>query len=134
MPPPIVELRDLLRALHPVQQDSTFAFVSVPFTSVIDDLTVIASLREPEGLSLVLPEAEALARGWPILFRAAWITLTVASDLQAVGLTAAVSKALAEAGVASNVIAGAHHDHLFVPVERAAAAMQALLAMQSEAR
>ncbi len=53
----------------------------------------------------------------PILFRSAWITLTVHSDLQAVGLTAAFAAALAQADIPCNVVAGAYHDHLFVPVE-----------------
>ena len=35
-------------------------------------------------------------------------------------------EALAEAGVACNVIAGARHDHILVPLDQADAAMQAL--------
>jgi hypothetical protein len=50
----------------------------------------------------------------------------VHSSLQAVGLTAAVATALAERGIACNVVAGFHHDHLFVPHERGAEAMDAL--------
>ena len=42
-----------------------------------------------------------------VLFRAAWISLTVHSDLEAVGLTAAFSTALGQAGVSCNVVAGA---------------------------
>ena len=46
------------------------------------------------------------------------ITLTVHSALEGVGLTAAVAGALAQAGIACNVVAGYHHDHLFVPWDR----------------
>jgi len=84
---------------------------------------------------VILPEADARALGWPILFSAAWITLTVHSDLQSVGLTAAVSAALAEAQISCNVVAGVHHDHLFVPVargEEAVAVLKRLMASASE--
>jgi uncharacterized protein len=50
----------------------------------------------------------------------------VHSDLAAVGLTAAFAGALASEGISCNVIAGFHHDHLFVPWERRADAMAAL--------
>jgi hypothetical protein len=42
----------------------------------------------------------------------------VLSDLESVGLTAALSKRLAEAGISANVVAALHHDHIFVPWER----------------
>lgn len=74
--------------------------------------------------------AAVVRHQWPILFRAAWITLTVHSDLSAVGLTAAVAGALAQANISCNVIAGAYHDHLFVPFESAAQAMEILRRLQ----
>jgi len=52
--------------------------------------------------------------------------------LAAVGLTAAVARALADAGISCNVVAAAHHDHLFVPVDRAAEAIEALSRLQSQ--
>jgi hypothetical protein len=65
------------------------------------------------------------------MFRAAWITLTVHSDLHAVGLTAAVADALAGKRISCNVVAAAHHDHLFVPVDEGAAALAALRDLQA---
>ena len=59
-------------------------------------------------------------QGW------ARITLGVQSSLAAVGLTARVATVLAERGIAANVIAGCHHDHVFVPWDRRDEALQAL--------
>jgi uncharacterized protein len=50
----------------------------------------------------------------------------VHSALDAVGLAAAISTALADAGLGCNVIAGLHHDHLLVPEDRASEAIQVL--------
>jgi uncharacterized protein len=57
---------------------------------------------------------------------AAWITLTVHSALEAVGLTAAFSKALADVNISCNVVAGYYHDHIFVPQQDAEKAMAVL--------
>jgi hypothetical protein len=59
-------------------------------------------------------------------FVAGWITLQVHSALAAVGLTAVVSTALADAGISCNVVAGYHHDHLLVPLERVDEALTVL--------
>jgi hypothetical protein len=77
-----------------------------------------------------MEEGAAEAAGVTPLFRAAWITLTVHSDLNAVGLTAAFARALGDAGISCNVMAAAYHDHIFVPVDDAARAMNALLNLQ----
>jgi hypothetical protein len=58
----------------------------------------------------------------------AWLTLTVQSSLDAVGLTAAVSARLAAIGIPCNVLAGYHHDHILVPVDRVDDAITALTA------
>jgi hypothetical protein len=85
-------------------------------------------------LTLVVPEKQAIARGLPVIFRCAWITLNVHSDLNAVGLTAAFAKALGDAGISCNVVAGAYHDHIFVPVESAQRAMAAIRNLQETSR
>jgi hypothetical protein len=63
----------------------------------------------------------------------AWITLNVNSDLAAVGLTAAFSTSLGQAGISCNVVAGLHHDHLIVPVQQADLALQVLKKCQQDA-
>ena len=82
--------------------------------------------REAEALTLYLDFEAAQAAGLRIVLRAAWITMSVHSDLEAVGFTAAFAGALARRGVAANVVAGVFHDHLFVPWDQAQTAMAAL--------
>ena len=87
-----------------------------------------AVVVEDEGVTLVLRRADADALGVSYGFVAAWLTLTVHSALDAVGLTAAFSRALGDAGISCNVLAGFHHDHLLVP---AAARDRALAVLRS---
>jgi hypothetical protein len=88
-----------------------------------------ATVWEDEGLTVVLRRADADNHGITYDFVACWLSLTVHSSLEAVGLTAAFSRALGDAGISCNVLAGFHHDHLLVPVaerDRALAALRAL--------
>ena len=88
-----------------------------------------ATIGEPEGLTVVLRLVDAVAHDVPYDFVAAWLTLTVHSSLEAVGLTAAFSQALGDAGISCNVLAGFHHDHILVPVaerDRTLAVLRAL--------
>jgi hypothetical protein len=105
----------------------------VPHDAERLDLPALVRIREAEGWTLVLEESVAQQAQLEVLFRAAWITLQVHSDLQAVGLTAAFSTALAQAGISCNVVAGAFHDHLLVPADDATAAMAVLQALQQQA-
>jgi hypothetical protein len=89
----------------------------------------VATVQEDEGLTVVVPQTHADTLGLRYDIVLAMITLRVHSALDAVGLTAAVAGALAERGIACNVIAGFHHDHLFVPADRADDAIAALSAL-----
>lgn len=111
---PITELDELLRSMAPVRRPGEFVFVVTE--ELPAEVTAEASVREAEGPSFVIAREHADRLGLPYDFVAAWITLTVHSALDAVGLTAAVSTALATAGIPCNVIAGARHDHLLVPI------------------
>jgi len=107
------------RALEPERHAGVFAFVCVDERADRSGLDAVATMREREGVTLIVPEEQARARGLDVLFRCAWITLRLPSALDATGLTAVFAAALAADGIACNVVAGAHHDHLFVPVARA---------------
>jgi len=134
MTQPISNLSALLESMHPVLNPGVYVFTSVPTGTDLGSPAPLATFRENEGLTLIVQEEEARQADLPVLFRAAWITLTVHSDLQAVGLTAAVAAALAEAGIGCNVVAAAFHDHLFVSVEAGERALAALQALQARSR
>lgn len=132
--PAIADLDTLLRHMQPSLASGRYAFCCLPDGVVLDPAQLVASIREAEGLSVVVPEQVAVDLGLPVAFLASWITLNVHSDLAAVGLTAAFSQALGQAGVACNVVAGVHHDHVFVPVEMAQRAMAVLQALSHATR
>lgn len=130
---PIADLRELLGNLEPVLHPDAVIFAVLPAGTDPAAVPFIAIFRETEGTTVVLREADAAALRLQPLFHAAWITLSVYSDLEAVGLTAAVSTALADAGISCNVIAAAYHDHLFVPADAGERAMHVLETVRSEA-
>ena len=124
----------LLGAMSPQQRPGTYVFVTVEDQRARPDVQVLASVTEPEGLTLVTTREDADRAGLAYGFLAAWITLRVHSALDAVGLTAAVSTALAGEGISCNVIAGYHHDHLLVPVGRLGDALGVLGRLSAGAR
>jgi hypothetical protein len=104
----------MLAGMAPLLDARRWAFVVVDGAAPDDSFAVI---REDEGTTAIVPDpAGDFAR----------LTLTVHSALDGVGLTAAVAGALAERGIACNVVAGFHHDHLFVPWARADEALAIL--------
>jgi hypothetical protein len=116
------ELQALIAAMEPELLPGRYVFVSITDEQA-QDLRVLATVREREGLSAVVTQDAADELGLEYDFVAAWITLRVESALDAVGLTASVSASLAEAGISCNVIAGLHHDHLLVPADKAERAL-----------
>ena len=90
---------------------------------------VEAVLTEDEGTTVVATAEAARRNGWSGEFPAAWLTLDVHSALESVGRTAAVSSALAEIAMPCNILAGFHHDHLLVPVDRVDEATGRLLGL-----
>ena len=119
-------LATLLRSMSPQLNDGDYVFCTLPDHRIPAGCEAIGSFREQEGLTVILERAQAVRLGLGFDYVAAWITLNVHSALQAVGLTAAFSGALGQAGISCNVMAGYYHDHLFVGLEDAGRAMDVL--------
>jgi len=121
----------MLAGMAPVLDARDWRFVLVKGAPPADAFAVI---REDEGTTAIMAGSDMAGSGMAGSGMAgsgegaafARITLMVHSALEGVGLTAAVSTALAEAGIACNVVAGFHHDHLFVPWERRDEALELL--------
>ena len=110
------DLARLLETLNPNLHSDRYSFTVADKPTLQDDQ--FALVREEEGLTLIRPHAEG---EW------ARISLGVLSSLEAVGLTAVLSSWLADAGISANIVAGLHHDHLFVPWDRREDALAILL-------
>lgn len=123
-----LDLQRLLASLDPVIAHDDVVVVTTDQPAA---LPALAMVHEDEGSTFVLARRDAERAGLPADPPLTWITLRVHSSLLAVGLTAAVSGALTEAGISCNVLAGAHHDHLLVPRERAADALAVLRALSA---
>ena len=126
------DLQKLLAGLRPQLHQGEYVFVTVNDTSGIDREDILGEFREEEGITLVLPRNIADAQRLSYDFVAARITLQVHSSLQAVGLTASVATAQARQQISCNVIAAYYHDHLFVDVQDAERAMQALMEISGQ--
>lgn len=122
------DLDKLLASLSPRLMDDDFVFCTIKDATYGDfaEFSPLASFSEDEGLTLVLTKENADRAGfkYEALFRC--ITLGVHSSIEAVGLTAAVSRRLADLGISTNMMAAYYHDHILVPVEKAADALSAL--------
>ncbi|WP_327069466.1 ACT domain-containing protein [Kitasatospora sp. NBC_01250] len=127
------DLQKLLAELRPELNPGRFVYCTFP-GRVPAGLQPVVTVAEPEGVTVVVAQQEAEELGLAYDYVAAWITLRVHSALEAVGLTAAVAGRLTEEGISCNVVAGFHHDHLFVAADDADRALRALERLTAGAR
>ncbi|MGI9367350.1 MAG: ACT domain-containing protein [Ruegeria sp.] len=125
---PVKDTNAMIAGMEPQLQQGDYAFVIWQAGKDWPEGTR-ASCVEAEGLSLIVPIAAA-PKG-AVAMRC--ITLQVHSSLEGVGLTAAVSAALTEAGIPANMVAGYHHDHVYVPSGMADQAVKVLKSLQRDA-
>jgi hypothetical protein len=128
------DLEKLLNNMEPVLMDGRYYFATVDESQLLTlsgYLDGISSIfREKEGLSIVFSEdlKAVMSRlsGKAIVGPFALISLTIHSDLHAVGLMARITGALAKEGISVNAISAYYHDHLYVPYDRKEDAMAVL--------
>ena len=128
---PVQDPAALLRHLRPTLRPGVYVFCAAPGDRA--DVPAVMTFREAEGLTLIVEEPVAAANNLTPRYRAAWVELGVESDLDAVGLLAAVTGALAAAGISCNAVSAVRHDHLFVPADRGAEAVAVLEQLSREA-
>jgi hypothetical protein len=128
------DLSTLLRRMQPELRPGTFVFCTIAATERMPAaLNPMLTFREQEGTTLVVPREEAQAAGLIYALPSRLITLTVHSALDAVGFLTAITARLAAAGISVNAVSAFHHDHLFVPANRADEAMAILQAISESA-
>lgn len=119
----MTDLHEILGALRPYVRQGAYVYVTAETPPEVD---CHARIVEDEGVTLVLDQAIADEHRLTYDGVFGWITLEAHTSLQAVGITAAVSTALARVGLSCNVLAGYYHDHLLVPLDSVSEAMDVL--------
>ncbi|WP_202702600.1 ACT domain-containing protein [Flavobacterium sp. UGB4466] len=120
------DLEKLLKSMKPQHNLGDYVFCKVEKMENIAMEDIVMLFKENEAITLILKKetADTLKLDYSVVM--SWITLTVHSSLEAVGLTAAFSKALSENGISCNVVAAFYHDHIFVAKKDTDKAMEVL--------
>jgi hypothetical protein len=119
-------LEILLKTMKPKLNMGAFVFCSVNDLTLVNLNESVLFFKEEKGYTIIVKKEVADTLKLDYTFKSSWITLTVHSSLEAVGLTAAFSKALADNGIGCNVVAAFYHDHIFVPIQDTEKAMAVL--------
>lgn len=109
-----INLATLLKNMKPVLNTGEYVFCTVSNSGKIDINNILGTFKEKEGTTLIISKEYADLLGLTYTSVMSWISLEIHSSLEAVGLTAAFSKLLAENNISCNVVAGYYHDHIFV--------------------
>lgn len=125
-------LNILLKSMRPTLKRGDYVFCTTKDTDIFKASDVLSFFREDEGITVILKKERADELELEYSFIASWITLTIHSSLEAVGLTAAFASALSAENISCNVIAGYYHDHIFVDREDALRAIDTLDRLSAE--
>jgi len=127
-----INLNAILKNLNPVLNEGKYVYLKIDSVEDIPFSKIVLLFKEKEGITVVVEKQTAEDLNHSFSYIASWITLEVHSSLAAVGLTAAFSQALGNAGISCNVVAAYFHDHIFVDEKDATKAMEVLLELKQK--
>jgi uncharacterized protein len=125
-------LSALLKTMNPYLNEGDYVFCTIENINNINLSDILFHFKEKEAVTIVLKKEDADKMDLSYSYVAAWITLTVHSSLEAVGLTAAFSTALAKNNISCNTAAAFYHDHIFVDKKDAERAMKVLIDLSKQ--
>jgi hypothetical protein len=120
------DLQVLLKSMKPEHNLGDYVFCTIDTLGSLNLNEVEMFFKEKEAITLILKKEIAEQLNLECSLIMSWITLTVHSSLEAIGLTAAFSKALSDNGISCNVVAAFYHDHIFVAKKDTERALQIL--------
>jgi hypothetical protein len=119
-------LEILLKTMKPKLNLGEYVFCEIKSLEKIDIASIVMLFKEEESITVILKKETADLLELDYSYIASWITLTVHSSLEAVGLTAAFAKALSENEISCNVVAAFYHDHIFINANDTEKALEVL--------
>jgi len=121
------DLKELVRSMKPKIRQIELVFCTISWEELPEiPLDPLLFFKELEGVTMVMPKREADSLELLYDNTWSWIELTVHSSLNAIGFLSIISTALADEGISVNVVSAYHHDHLFVPDDKAKQAVKVL--------
>jgi uncharacterized protein len=128
--PGLMDLSEVLRTLHVSCDEVRYGFASVTGAAISRSEKVLGTFLEDEGLTLIATEEyfkqEGIAHQGPF----ARLKIEVHTSLELVGLTGLLAAELAKREIPANLIAAYFHDHIFVPYDVRAKALEAIMELK----
>lgn len=127
-------LKALLRDMHPVVVPGEFVYCSIQESRLNELTNPLLVFRESEGPTVIVTKVVAEKNELDFSYTWGLVSLSIHSDLEAVGFLAAITGHLAKAGISVNAVSAFYHDHLFVPYERVGEVVSLLLALSNSSK